>query len=122
MKTSNNVVVPMRPRPAEPSPVPRRRLRINGYRLAIFVALIYFIVTVISQQVVLSDLQSRLNSIQVEIEAVKIQKAELQKRLEYYQSEEYIQDEARDRFGLALPGEIQYITLEEDEGADQGGE
>lgn len=112
MKTSN--VIPMhRPQqPRQEKAPPRRTLRVNGYRLAIVITVIYFVVSFINQQLVMMDLQSHLNRIEVDVEAITLQRAELQHRLDYFQSEEYIQDEARSRFGLGLPGEIQYVTIE----------
>lgn len=100
-----------------------RRVRIDGYRLAIAVTLIYFIVTFVNQELVMTRLNRQLGSLESELETVRVQQAVLQERIAYLESDSYIVQEARGRFGLAHPGEIRYVIVEDrgDGGAEGGG-
>src|SRR5690606_28428613 len=89
-----------------------RRLRIDVYRLAIVVTLIYFVVTAISQELVLNQLNRQLGGLESELDTVRVQQAVLQERIRYLQSDSYIVHEARGRFGMAHPGEIRYVIIE----------
>lgn len=123
MKSSNVVPIrsPRAPAQVRPSTAgkPKRRLKVNVYRMVILVAIIYFIITFINQQIVLLELEKQLARLEVEIEAVNQEKMELRSRLQYLQSNEFIQEEARTRFGLAMPGEIQYVTLDREDEESQ---
>lgn len=97
-----------------------RRIRVDVYRLAIAITLIYFVVTAINQEVVLTRLNRQLGSLESELETVRAQQAVLRERIAYLQSDSYIVQEARGRFGMAHPGEIRYVIIEDDRQSHAG--
>ena len=93
----------------------RRRVRVDGYRLALAIALVYFVVTFVNQQLVLFDLRQQLSRLENEIATVQAERAALEQELRERRSDSYVLDQARDRFGLSRPGEIQYRTVDVNE-------
>lgn len=94
---------------------PARRLRFDPYRFVMVLALVYFLVTLVSQQLVIIRLNRQLAELESEIESVRAEQVSLQERIAYLQTDAYIIQEARGRFGLTRPGEIRYVTVEDDD-------
>lgn len=90
----------------------RRKWRLDPYRLITALVFVYFVVTAVSQQLVIIKLQAQQAELQSQIETTKSQQAALRQRLAYLQTDDYIVQEARGRFGLAHPGEIHYRTID----------
>lgn len=58
------------------------------------------------------SLQNQLVRIRREIAAMEARNEELEKQIEYLQSDEYIEKVAREKLGLVKPGETVYIMAE----------
>ncbi|HEX6990198.1 MAG TPA: septum formation initiator family protein [Bacillota bacterium] len=121
---ARSAVVPLRGRSGQAAAPPEeraaarragRRLRVDIYRLVVFIAVVYVVVTAINQELVATRLNRQLGDLESELETVRAQQAALRERITYLQSDSYIVQEARGRFGMAHPGEIRYVIVEEDE-------
>lgn len=93
----------------------KRRYRLGRLQILIVLgALVYVLVT-------LADQQGQLVNATKRQEELSRQEAELKQQVEYYSNEldyigtdEYVEQEARNRFGWLMPNEIKYMEGEED--------
>ena len=86
----------------------KRRRRTSLYLVAILAAI--FVATMVVQGVTLSADCDKLSAEQTELEAKKKQleeeREEIQSKSEYMKTDAYIEDVAREKFGLAYDDEI----------------
>ncbi|HIQ64036.1 MAG: septum formation initiator family protein [Christensenellales bacterium] len=74
-------------------------------------ALIFLIAAVV-QRGQISRLRTELEEVRVEVQDAYSQMEELERRLSFTETDEYIEQEARRRFGLINPGEVRFVIEE----------
>lgn len=74
-------------------------------------ALIFLIAAVV-QRGQISHLRTELEEVRVEVQDAYSQMEELERRLSFTETDEYIEQEARRRFGLINPGEVRFVIEE----------
>ena len=77
--------------------------------IIIILALIYAVFTLIKQQIVINQYVSTSRDLASQIEQEKEYKDELAKKQEDINSDEFIEDEAREKLDMYLPNEKVYI-------------
>ena len=80
-------------------------------KIIIAIILIYFIVTLISQQKTLNQYKSEASTYSEQLEMAKDTNSELQKTKENVNSTEYIEEVAREKLDMYLPNERVYIDI-----------
>ena len=73
------------------------------------VVLVCLVTVVIVQCVQLSNLKAQSNALSVSIERLSSSRANLEQGIEERNTEEYVEQQARDNLGLIKDGEIVYI-------------
>lgn len=81
-------------------------------RIIITIFLIYFVVTVISQQKTLNQYKSEASAYSKQLEAAKDTNEELTATKANINSTEYIEAVAREKLDMYLPNERVYIDME----------
>lgn len=76
-----------------------------------FVGLV--LITFAIRQVEVIQVRNRLAQLQSEIEYYTMLNAALEEQIEILSSREYIEKAAREKLGLVMPGEVQYITIQD---------
>lgn len=92
----------------------RRRLRFNKNRLPgllVVVLLCYLILSFFSQFHRLDAMQQDLKQLQAQLADLQKKNAELKQQLKTVQSDEYIEQVARERLGLVKPGEARIVPV-----------
>ena len=82
-----------------------------GNVIIIAIFLIYFVVTLISQQKTLNQYKSEASTYSEQLETAKETNSELQKTKENVNSTEYIEEVAREKLDMYLPNERVYIDI-----------
>ena len=77
----------------------------------IFIFMIYFIITVISQQKTLNQYKSESATYSKQLQVAKENNDELAKTKENVNSTEYIEEVAREKLDMYLPNERVYIDM-----------
>ena len=77
----------------------------------IFIFMIYFIITVISQQKTLNQYKSEAATYSKQLQFAKENNEELAKTKENVNSTEYIEEVAREKLDMYLPNERVYIDM-----------
>ena len=80
-------------------------------KIIIAIFLIYFVVTLISQQKTLNQYKSEASTYYEQLETAKETNSELQKTKENVNSTEYIEEVAREKLDMYLPNERVYIDI-----------
>jgi len=104
---------------AKRSPTPRRRLIWPILASVVFVGVLF--VAVFPTQTLLGQ-QSEADEKRAELESVESRNAELQSRVAELEDPDYIEQLAREEFGLVKPGEESYVIVppaEEGPGASE---
>ena len=81
---------------------------------------VYMSVSYVSGFVQIWRMQSEIDRVRAEIEAVEAQNQELREELAYLQSNEYIEKVAREELGLVMPGETAVIVATPSGGETRG--
>ena len=81
-------------------------------KIVIFAFIIYFIYTLISQQKTLNSYAKEKDLYNEDIEVAKEKQEELQEIKENINSDEYIEQIAREKLGMYYPNERVYIDIE----------
>lgn len=81
-------------------------------KIIITIFLIYFAVTVISQQKTLNQYKSEASAYSKQLEVVEEKNEELVATKENINSTEYIEEVAREKLDMYLPNERVYIDME----------
>ena len=79
--------------------------------IIIAVFLIYFIVTIISQQKTLNQYKSETETYTMQLQTAEEEKEELKQTQANASSTEYIEEVAREKLGMYLPNERVYIDI-----------
>ncbi len=79
-----------------------------------FVALIA--ITFAIRQIEVIRIQKELTQVKAEIEYYHMLNAALERQAEVLKSKEYVEKAAREKLGLVMPGEVQYIPVKNQEG------
>lgn len=90
----------------------KERLKKILKRLAIIAFLVYFIYTLISQQKVLNSYAAIKESYNEDIEVAEEEYEELQEMKDNINSDEYIEQIAREKLDMYYPNERVYIDVE----------
>ena len=80
-------------------------------KIIIAIFLIYFVVTLISQQKTLNQYQTETSTYSKQLETAKETNDELTKTKENVNSPEYIEEVAREKLDMYLPNERVYIDM-----------
>ena len=87
----------------------KKKLKIN--RFIIIAVIIYFIYTIISQQQTLNLYEKEATVYQNQITQAEEETAELKNIKNNINSEEYVENVAREKLGMYLPNERVYIDI-----------
>lgn len=96
----------------------RRRLRFNKKRLPVLliaVLLCYLVLSFFSQFHRLDAMQQDVKQLQDQLADLQRKNAELKQQLKMVQSDEYIEQVARERLGLVKPGEARIVPVKPEE-------
>ena len=77
----------------------------------ILIFLIYFIITILSQQKTLNQYKSEAETYTIQLETAEEEKEKLKQTQANANSTEYIEDVAREKLGMYLPNERVYIDM-----------
>lgn len=80
-------------------------------KIIIAIFLIYFVVTLMSQQKTINQYKSEASTYSGQLETAKETNSELQKTKENLNSAEYIEEVAREKLDMYLPNERVYIDI-----------
>jgi cell division protein FtsB len=103
-------------RPAVVEPVPARNF--SGRSVALLVVLFVAAVLLAPTLRVFLDQQAELRAVQEDITAQQEEQRELTAQIARWDDPAYIQQQARDRFNLVMPGEKAYMVIGGDEAAE----
>ncbi|HLS88603.1 MAG TPA: septum formation initiator family protein [Sphingobacteriaceae bacterium] len=95
----------------------RERSRLGGLpwnRIIVLAAVVYFLITFVSQEAQFASLRQEIYRLQGEIALRQAEVEALRERRDYLSSPAYVVAEARRRFNLTRPGEIHYLTIWEE--------
>lgn len=98
------------------APVPRKRVfRLSKSKLPIFILVLlmfYLSVSFTVQFHRLSALRREINQVQLQLGEVQAKNAELREQLKKVQSDEYVEQVAREKLGLVKPGEVKIVPAQ----------
>ncbi|QCU79482.1 septum formation initiator family protein [Citricoccus sp. SGAir0253] len=97
-------------------PVPARHF--SGHSIALLVVLFLAAVLLAPTLRVYLDQQAELRAVQEDIAAQRQEQQELRDEIARWDDPAYIQQQARDRFNLVMPGEKTYMVIGGDEEAE----
>lgn len=83
----------------------------NFLKIAAIAFGIYILISLISTQASINNKQSELDELRQEYTESLIRNEELQKTLDSYGTDEFIEEQARDKLGYAYPDEHFYIDV-----------
>lgn len=83
------------------------KFRIKTILIVVFVVYVAF--TFIKQQITLNVLNDRYNAVISKENAVREENKKLNNQIKYMETNEFIENEARQKLGLVKKGEIMYI-------------
>lgn len=92
-----------------------RKVKLKPILLTAF--MIYVIVAFCEQQVALNKLNIRYHELKKREAAAISENKYLNEQLKYTQSDSFVENEARQKLGLVKKGEIVYIDVSKDKGA-----
>ncbi len=80
-------------------------------KLAVAAFALYLLYSMISIQADINNKREELETLQEEYKAMQVKNDELQKTLDSYGTDEFIEEQARDKLGYAYPEEHFYIDV-----------
>ena len=89
----------------------KKRQTVNLGALWVLVGLV--IVTFAVRQVEVLRIKRQMSAVQDEISFYLISNGALEKQIETLNSDDYVEKIAREKLGLVLPGEVQYIPFKD---------
>ncbi|HHX11084.1 MAG TPA: hypothetical protein GX729_06935 [Firmicutes bacterium] len=94
----------------------KKQRKVNLNFMWAFIGLIAIAFAV--RQVEVIRVRNRLMQLESEIEYYMMLNTALEEQIETLRSDEYIEKTAREKLGLVMPGEVQYIPIK-DEGSEE---
>lgn len=91
----------------------RRRLRATSIAILLFLISAFFVVISIAPVRLTLEQQKEIQQAEEELSRAKALNQELQEEIINYQTDEYVEREARRQFGMVRPGEKAYIVIDE---------
>lgn len=90
----------------------RRKLKLKPALLILFV--VYILFTLVKQQMTLNVLDKKLNAATAQVNAAEEENKKLNNQIKYIKTDEFIENEARQKLGLIKKGEIMFIDTAKD--------
>lgn len=84
-----------------------RTVKLTGLWLVVLLLVISFAI----RQSEVIRIKRRIEETQAEINYLRISNSALEQQIETMKTEEYIEKVAREKLGLVMPGEVQYIPV-----------
>ena len=84
-----------------------RTVKLTGLWLVVLLLVISFAI----RQSEVIRIKRRIEEAQAEINYLRISNSALEQQIETMKTEEYIEQMAREKLGLVMPGEVQYIPV-----------
>ena len=84
-----------------------RTVKLTGLWLVVLLLVISFAI----RQSEVIRIKRRIEEAQAEINYLRISNSALEQQIETMKTEEYIEQVAREKLGLVMPGEVQYIRV-----------
>ncbi|MBM7855982.1 cell division protein FtsB/cell division protein DivIC [Desulfohalotomaculum tongense] len=103
-------------------PRSKTRLRINFPMLVFVLVFSYLLVSLSGEIERLNAMRHSVTELEQEIEQLQNRNAELYKMLEDIESEEYVEQVAREKLGLVKPGESLIVPVEQDGETSEAGD
>jgi cell division protein FtsB len=91
----------------------RTRLRATSIVILLFLISTFFVAMSIAPSRLILEQQKKIEQAEQELSRVKALNQELQEEIINYQTDEYVEREARRQFGMVRPGEKAYIVIDE---------
>lgn len=97
-----------------PAPRPHywwlKRERVRKWHLVLLVLVVaLFIVHIISTTSQLSSMMAELEETRESLRVLQTELSEKERQLQFTQTDEYVEQQARERFGYIKPGEIRFV-------------
>ncbi|HHV73374.1 septum formation initiator [Thermoanaerobacterium sp. PSU-2] len=90
----------------------RRKMKLKPALLILFV--VYILFTLVKQQITLNVLDKKLNAAITQVNAAEEENKKLNNQIKYIKTDEFIENEARQKLGLIKKGEIMFIDTAKD--------
>ncbi|ADL67842.1 FtsB family cell division protein [Thermoanaerobacterium thermosaccharolyticum] len=90
----------------------RSKIKFKTILLLLFVAYVAF--TFVKQQITLNILDNRLNAVTSKVNAAEEENKKLNNQIKYIKTNEFIENEARQKLGLVKKGEIMFVDTAKD--------
>lgn len=84
-----------------------RAIKLTGLWLVVVLLVVSFAI----RQTEVVRIRKRIEEAQAEINHLRISNSALEQQIETMKTEEYIEKVAREKLGLVMPGEVQYIRV-----------
>jgi cell division protein FtsB len=75
---------------------------------------VYILFTLVKQQITLNVLDKKLNAAITQVNAAEEENKKLNNQIKYIKTDEFIENEARQKLGLIKKGEIMFIDTAKD--------
>ncbi|WKV07849.1 septum formation initiator family protein [Thermoanaerobacterium sp. CMT5567-10] len=90
----------------------RNKIKFKTILLLLFVVYVAF--TFVKQQITLNILDNRLNAVTSKVNAAEEENKRLNNQIKYIKTNEFIENEARQKLGLVKKGEIMFVDTAKD--------
>lgn len=90
----------------------RSKIKFKTILLLLFVVYVAF--TFVKQQITLNILDNRLNVVTSKVNAAEEENKRLNNQIKYIKTNEFIENEARQKLGLVKKGEIMFVDTAKD--------
>lgn len=90
----------------------RSKIKFKTILLLLFVVYVAF--TFVKQQITLNILDNRLNAVTSKVNAAEEENKRLNNQIKYIKTNEFIENEARQKLGLVKKGEIMFVDTAKD--------
>ncbi|MGF7398124.1 FtsB family cell division protein [Thermoanaerobacterium thermosaccharolyticum] len=90
----------------------RSKIKFKTILLLLFVVYVAF--TFVKQQITLNILDNRLNAVTSKVNAAEEENKKLNNQIKYIKTNEFIENEARQKLGLVKKGEIMFVDTAKD--------
>ncbi|MDI3312072.1 MAG: septum formation initiator family protein [Thermoanaerobacterium sp.] len=90
----------------------RRKIKLKPVLLILFV--VYILFTFVRQQMTLNVLDKKLNAAITQVNVAEEENKKLNNQIKYIKTDEFVENEARQKLGLVKKGEIMFIDTAKD--------